>query len=103
MRSRTVPSSWKLSSKLRQWTHTKGLTDKMIEDELERFRVYEWDRPKQDFNRCWQTRILNGLKRGWITLPKKRTHRGLEVISDEQKRQDQIDFDRDMKKFGMVK
>ena len=88
MRSSVVPDSWQMSSDLRSWTQAKGLTDKMIEEELERFRNYECDKPKRDFNRCWRTRILIGLKNGWITLPIERTYRTVEVISPEQQKRD---------------
>ena len=70
-----VPDNWELSERLRYWTASKGLTDAMIDAELEHFRLYEWAKPKTDFDRCWQTRILLGLKKGWIELPREMTYR----------------------------
>jgi hypothetical protein len=96
-RSHFVPESWKLSAKLRLWTKSKGLTDKMIDDEVALFRRYEWTKPKSDFNRCWQTRILLGLKKGWIELPREYKMRQPEELSDDDRQQAQIDFDNDPK------
>ena len=90
-----VPDNWELTEKLRQWTLDQGLTDSMIDDELIHFRLYEWQKPKTDFNRCWQTRILIGLKNDWIKLPVEHTYRQPEEVTAEQRDADILAFERD--------
>ena len=92
---RFVPSDWFLSDSLKKWTLGKGLTESMIDSELELFRLYEWDKPKTNFNRCWQTRILLGIDKGWIKLPVEHTYRQPEVISEKQRQLDILAFEND--------
>ncbi len=83
-----VPDDWEMSDELRQWTHTKGLTDKVIEEEIESFKDHQYKRPMMCADRCWRNWVKNGIKWANITPSVKKEYRGIEELSEEQKKAD---------------
>lgn len=76
-RSTTVPSE--VSDSARQWALGKGLTEQQIGIEADKFLDYHAAKGStyKDWNAAFRNWINNGISRGWITLPRTKTHDGL--------------------------
>ena len=98
-----VPDDWEMSDSLRQWSRDKGLTDKQIDDELEAFRDHQYKRPMMRPDACWRNWVRNAIKWGTVVPTVQREYRRPEELSDDQRQQDLLKWEQDMKKLRVVK
>ena len=105
MPSRFVPSDWKLTPKLRQWTldfrTTEGqrIDPHTIDRLEEEFRDVEFPKPRSCFDRCWRRFIRNQVEWGKAKLIS--PMRKPEELTEDQRQADILAFDRDMKRYGV--
>jgi hypothetical protein len=78
-----------------------GLTDEMIDDQLERFRDHDYAKPKSRPDACWRNWIKLGIDNQWIVLPQKTRYRRPEEVSEADRKQAQMDFERQMEEWGV--
>ena len=101
MASRFVPSDWELTDKLRQFARDKGLTEKNIDEQEEKFRDHQYKRSMHRWDACWRNWIKLGIDKQWIILPQKTRYRRPESVSEAQLERDREDWARDMReRFG---
>ena len=99
-----VPDSWELSESLRKWAKDKGLTDSMIEDQLDEFRDHQYKKPMMRADACFRNWIRNGLKWGNIVpVVQYESRGGIQELTAEEKQADIKKFQDDMKRFKVVK
>ena len=80
-----VPKDWKLTDKLRQYARDRRVTDGIIDEQLEDFRLCQFKRSIKDFDRAWMRWIRFGIKKGWIPTVQEPKYRTIEEQSPEEK------------------
>ena len=98
--SRFVPDNWELTEKLRQFARDKGLTEKQIDDEEEKFRDHQYKRSMYRWDACWRNWVRNAIKFGDVVPVAAPTYRRPEEVTDAQRQKDIIDFKEQMKRYG---
>ncbi len=103
MRFYFVPESFVISDELRQWTLDLGYTESDIKNEEEKWRDHQYKRPMMDPVRCWRNWARNAIKYGHVTPTVKREYRGLEQVSEEQRKADEAKAWAEMNRLRGVK
>ena len=102
-----VPDDWQLTDKLREFAKDRGLTNRMIDDQEERFRDCEFPRNRTDFDRCWRRWIRNAIDWGNVVPVRDVTYRQPDQQTPEQKAIDDAKADANLAelkaKFSVVK
>ena len=100
MSNRFVPDDWVLTPKLRQYARDKRLTDNIIDDQEEAFRLCQFPRPILDWDRAWMRWIRNAIEWGKVQPVQEVKYNMPEEISTEDRERDIIQFHEQMKRFG---
>ena len=98
--SKFVPEDWELTDKLRQFARDKGLTEKQIDDEEEKFRDHQYKRSMHRWDACWRNWIRNAIKFGDVVPVGTPQYRRPETVTEAQRKKDIIDFERRLKELG---
>ena len=85
---RFIPEDWQLSDKLRDWTHSKGISDSQIEDMLEDFKNHQFKRVMYRPDACWMNWVKNSIRWGQVVPTVQRELRRPDEISEEQRKAD---------------
>ena len=96
---RFVPNNWVLTDELRKFARDKRLTDSMIDDQLEDFRLCEFPRSRTDWDRCWKRWIKNSIKWGNVVPVRDVTYRQPKQQTPEQKAIDDAKADENLEKL----
>lgn len=96
---KTVPPDWQLSPELRQWTRDKGLSEADIDDQLERFRDHDYEKPKIRPDACWRTWIRNAIKWGDVHVSKAPKYYQPELITDDMRAENDRKFREQIARF----
>ena len=83
-----IPSDWILSDELRDWTKQKGLSDSIIEDEIESFMDYQYKTARMRPDACWRNWVKQGIRWGRIETVSTQQYRRPHEVSDEELRKD---------------
>ena len=100
---RFVPDNWELTDKLRDYARKKGLSDSQIDDQEEAFRLCQFPRDILCWDRAWQRWIRNAIEWGKVVVTRDVNYRQPKELSDEERQKDLAKFEKDMKKFKVVK
>ena len=98
-----VPDDWEPSEALLDWTRKKGVTDKTIEEELEKFRDHQYKRAMKRPDACWRNWVRNGIKWGDITPVVRSEYRRPEELSEDQRKKDIEKWKLEMQRLKVVK
>ena len=96
-----VPEDWEPSDKLIEWTKSKGLSDRQIEDELEKFRDHQYKRPMMRADACWRNWVRIAIERGHVVPTVEKVYRQPQELSEDERSADILKFERDMQKLGV--
>lgn len=89
------PEDYELDDKLLKWTKGKGLSDKQIEDQMERIKMHEFSPMRSCPRRTWQRWIMNAIDWGRVVPSVTREYRQPQTLSEEQRQADILAFERD--------
>ena len=95
-----IPDSFKPREKDIQWAMEKyRITREEVDRQIEELRDHEFRRSYTDWNRVFRNWFRTAEK--YELLKRERTYRKPEEVSDEQRYQDQLKFEEDMKRLGV--
>lgn len=94
---RFFPSDYELDDKLSKWTKSQGLTDKMIEDQLERIKDHEFNPMRSCPARTWRRWVRNAIEWGKIVPVVEREYRRPEKLSPEQEAEERRKGDENLR------
>lgn len=102
MNSRFVPDTWQLTDRLKDYAKSKGLSETQIADQEESFRLCQFPRNILCWDRAWQRWVRNSIEWSKVVPSKTPNYRKPEEVSDEQRHQDRLKFEEDMRRLGVT-
>ena len=90
-----IPDDYAPCDKTLDFAKSLGLSDKQVSEQLDRCRDHQYKRPMMDPDRCFRNWLRNAIKFGDVVPSTVREYRKPESVSEEQRKADILNFERD--------